>query len=144
MADLLRQQASRTTARRELQQRHENLEDVSPEIGMLDEDALAGALGSDLDAGISLMVDLARATDPTLRAKARAVAGKLLLPPVRSGGDVRGGGSSRLVTVGDGGLDLDVDATLERLAEHPRLREEDLLWAINETRDRRSLKFAFD
>jgi Mg-chelatase subunit ChlD len=128
VADLLRQQSSRTTGRREMEQRHDNLEDVSPDVGQLDEQALAGLMGDDLDAGVSLLADMARATDPQLRARARAVAGRVLLPPVRVGHEARPGGSSRLVTVPDDGLDLDIDATLAQLAETPRLRAEDLRW----------------
>jgi Mg-chelatase subunit ChlD len=128
VADLLRQQSSRTTGRREMEQRHEHLEDVSPDVGQLDEQALAGLMGDDLDAGVSLLADMARATDPELRAKARAVAGRVLLPPVRTGHEARPGGSSRLVAVRNDGLDLDIDATLEQLAETPRLRVEDLRW----------------
>ncbi|MGH9055036.1 MAG: hypothetical protein ACRDYY_04105, partial [Acidimicrobiales bacterium] len=72
MARLLEEQAARTASRQELEARHPQLLRVSPEVGLLDRDALAGALATDPDAGVALLVDLARATDRDLRRQARA------------------------------------------------------------------------
>ena len=104
------------------------MDDVSPDVGGLDEAALAGALEDDLDEGVDLLVDLARATDPKLREKARRLAVSLLVPAARIPGPSRPGGSARIGPVRDGGVDLDLDATLDRLAEHPELRADDLRW----------------
>jgi Mg-chelatase subunit ChlD len=101
---------------------------VSPEVGALDEAALAGALEDDLDEGVSLLVDLARATDPKLREKARRLAASLLVPAARIPGPSSPGGSARIGPVREAGVDLDLDATLDGLAEHPELRPEDLRW----------------
>lgn len=81
----------------------------------------------DPDAGTRLLADLARATDESLRAQARRLAARLLLPPPRSAPDDRSG-VGRLATVAEPALDLDLDATLERVVEHPRLHADDLRW----------------
>ena len=111
-----------------MQRRHDRLQDVSPEVGALDEAALAGALEEDLDAGVSMLVDLTRATDPALRARARQLAASLVVPASRVPGPSQAGGSARMGPVRDAGVDLDLDATLDRLGEHPELRAEDLRW----------------
>ncbi|HMC38449.1 MAG TPA: hypothetical protein VKI19_02230, partial [Acidimicrobiales bacterium] len=111
-----------------MQGRHERMNDVSPQVGALDEAALAGALQEDLDEGVSLLVDLTRATDPALRERARRIAAGLVIPAARRPGPARPGGSARLGPVREVGTDLDLDATLDRLGEHPELRAEDLRW----------------
>jgi Mg-chelatase subunit ChlD len=114
-----------------MQRRHERLNEVSPEVGALDERALAGALADDLDAGVSLLVDLTRATDPKLRERARQVAASLIIPACRRPGLSRPGGSARLGPVPDDGMDLDLDATLDRLGDGghlPAVTAEDLRW----------------
>ncbi len=111
-----------------MQRRHDHMSDVSPEVGALDEAALAGALEDDLDEGVALLVDLTRATDPRLRERARRIASSLVVPAARVSGPSTSGGSSRLGPVRDGGVDLDLDATLEQLGETPQLRAGDLRW----------------
>lgn len=111
-----------------MRRRHDQLDEVSPEVGALDEAALAGALEDDLDAGVSLLVDLTRATDPKLRDRARRIAASLVIPAARIAGPSTAGGSSRLGPVRDSGVDLDLDATLDHLGEHPHIRAEDLRW----------------
>lgn len=126
--ELLRQQDRRTVSRAEMQRRHDHLDEVSPEVGALDEAALARVLEEDLDAGVSLLVDLTRATDPRLRERARRVASSLVVPSARTSGPSVAGGSARMGPVRDGGVDLDLDATLEQLGETPHLRAGDLRW----------------
>ena len=111
-----------------MRRRHEHLDDVSPEVGALDEAALAGALEEDLDEGVAMLVDLTRATDPRLRERARKVASSLVVPAARVAGPSVAGGSARLGPVRDAGVDLDLDATLEQLGETPHLRADDLRW----------------
>jgi magnesium chelatase subunit D len=111
-----------------LRRRHDQLETVSPEVGALDAAALAGLMEEDIGEGVSLLVDLSRATDPALRDATRRLAASLVIPAARVPGPSLGGGSARLATVREGGVDLDLDATFERLGEHPALRAEDLRW----------------
>ncbi|WP_285657560.1 vWA domain-containing protein [Actinomycetospora sp. NBRC 106375] len=125
---LLRDQARRTETRADLSRRHgDELQQVSPTVGVLDEAAVSGAYDEDPDATVDLLADLARATDPLLRAAARRLAVRLLVPPARAGETERRG-SSRLATVAGEGLDLDLDATLERSLVHRPIRAEDLRW----------------
>ncbi|MGC8514265.1 MAG: VWA domain-containing protein [Acidimicrobiales bacterium] len=88
------------------------------------EETLAG----DLDEGVSLLRDLARATDPALRSRARQLAASLLIPATRTPGPSRPGGSARIGTLRKHGVDLDIDATLERLVDKNTLTEDDLRW----------------
>ncbi len=111
----LREQAARTTSRRELQARHDRLDEVSPDVGQLDDDALAAAIEDDTDSAVELLVDLARATDRDLRARARAVAARILVPAARRG-DASRSGAVRLATSERQGPDLDLDTTVERVA----------------------------
>src|SRR5262249_23757435 len=62
--------ARRTIGRTELAARHESFGAVSPEVGQLDEDLLAELLAADPDTTVTLLADLARATDRELRAAA--------------------------------------------------------------------------
>ncbi len=114
-----------------MKRRHERLEQVSPEVGVLDEGALGQALEEDLDAGVSLLADLTRATDPKLRAEARKLAAALVIPACRRPGTSSAGGSARLGPVRGDGLDLDVDATLDRVGSYGHvsaLTADDLRW----------------
>ena len=89
---------------------------------------MADMLAGDTDGGVSLLVDLARATDEKLRNRARELAASLLIPVARTPGVSRPGGSARIGAVRSGGVDLDIDATVERLVESPALGPDDLQW----------------
>lgn len=89
---------------------------------------MAETLAGDLDEGISLLGDLARATDPALRARARQLAASLLIPATRTPGHSAPGGSARIGTVPKDGVDLDIDATLENLVDKATVTEQDLRW----------------
>lgn len=107
----------RTTSRRDLA-RHANFEQISPEVGELDEAALEDAMDEDPDETLSLLADLTSATDPALRELARRLAGRLLLDVSRRG-RVRPKGIGKLTRRKyrpDGG-DLDLDASLEAIVE---------------------------
>ena len=102
-------------SRRELQ-RSEHFEQISPEVGELDEQALNEALHDDPDEVLSLLAELTGATDPSLRARAREVAGRLFLDVARTGPS-RPRGVGRMVEQAyriDGG-DLDLDASTEEI-----------------------------
>lgn len=104
------------------------MEEVSPEVGVVDEAALAGLLDDDLEEGASLLVDLSRATDPAVREAARRLAVRLVVPAARVPGPAVRAGSARLGPVREPGLDLDLDATFDRFGETAQLRAGDLRW----------------
>ena len=106
--------ARQTLSRRQLAATHQGFASVSPQVGKIEEDALAGVMRRDADAAVALLADMAVATDPALRADARRLAGRLL-PPLGRVGVPRRRGTRRLVArdgVTDG--DLDIERTLER------------------------------
>jgi Mg-chelatase subunit ChlD len=103
----------RTASRRELS-RHQRFEQVSPDVGELDEDALGQALSDDPDAALALLADLTSATDPMLRELARRLAGQLFLDVARRGpARPRGSGRIEVRPYRPDGGDLDLDASLE-------------------------------
>ncbi len=110
------QSRKRTTSRRELA-RNPRFEQVSPEVGELDEEAVDQAMSEDPDEILAMLADLTGATDPKLRALARRLAGRLYLDLARRG-PLRPRGTGRLVERPfrpDAG-DLDLDASLEAIA----------------------------
>ena len=110
----LKSEASRTrTVGRSSLSRHARFEEISPEVGVLDRDALDRAMAEDADDTLTLLAELVSATDERLRAQARALAARLVLDRSRRGAVTRRGTSRpREVPAGQGG-DLDVDASLE-------------------------------
>lgn len=107
----------RTTSRRDLS-RHENFEQISPEVGEIDEAALDDAMRDSPDETLGLLADLTGATDPKLRDLARRLAGRLMLE-VGNRGRARPRGVGKMTEQPyrpDAG-DIDIDASLEVLAE---------------------------
>jgi Mg-chelatase subunit ChlD len=107
----------RTTSRRDLS-RHENFEQISPEVGELDELAVDEAMQNSPDEMLGLLADLTGATDPKLRDLARKLAGRLMLE-LGNRGRARPRGIGKMVEqpyTPEGG-DIDIDASLEALAE---------------------------
>ncbi len=95
----------------------EVFEQISPEVGELDEAALDRLLESDPDAVMTMLATLTAAVDDTLRAKARAAACRIAIDIARQGPAVRGRvGRLRSRPLDDGGGDLDVDAAVEAVA----------------------------
>ena len=95
--------------------RHARFAEVSPEVGELNEDAFAGAMSGDEDAALTLLADMAIATDERLRAAARRLAAKIVLDVSRRGSPTsRGIGKLRLGQAETGG-DLDVDASIDAI-----------------------------
>ncbi|TFV44372.1 MoxR family ATPase [Blastococcus sp. TF02A-35] len=103
----------RQTARRELQLRHPSFDEVSPEVGELDEEAFAALMGADPDAAAALLADLALATDRELRSAARRLAARVFVQVGRVGA-ARSRGTRRLAPARGGDGDLDVERTLDR------------------------------
>jgi Mg-chelatase subunit ChlD len=105
----------RTTSRRELS-RHERFEQVSPEVGMVDEEALDDAMADDADEALALLADMAGATDEKLRALAKRLAGRLMVDLARRGSQrKRGIGAMRRLPYRPDAGDLDLDASAEPL-----------------------------
>lgn len=105
----------KTTSRRALEQQP-NFDEISPEVGELDEDAVASALEDDPDDTLALLADLTGATDPKLRELARRLAGRLFLDLSRRGPAApRGVGQLRTQRYRPDGGDLDIDASLDGL-----------------------------
>jgi Mg-chelatase subunit ChlD len=87
--------------------------EVSPEVGVLDEDAFDAALADDPDAALALLAELATATDERLRAAARRLAARLVLDLARRGRP-SGRGIGRLRSApAEAGGDLDLDASMD-------------------------------
>lgn len=109
--------AKRTAARRELA-RHDRFEEISPEVGQLDEDAFGRLMEEDADGALALLADLTSATDPRLRELARRLAGRIMVDVSRRG-RARNRGIGKMLTQPfqpEGG-DLDLDASLDALTE---------------------------
>ncbi|MCF7550573.1 AAA family ATPase [Pseudonocardia sp. WMMC193] len=103
----------RTMGRGELGSRHEQFEDVSPEVGQLDEQAFDAVLAENPDAAAALLADLAVATDASLRAQARKLAGRVFLQ-LGKVGPAKARGTRRIAPALGGDGDLDLDRTLDR------------------------------
>jgi Mg-chelatase subunit ChlD len=105
----------RTTSRRSLEPRP-HFDEISPEVGELNEDAVESAMEDDPDEVLALIADLTGATDPKLRELARRLAGRLFLDVARRGpATPRGVGQLRTQRYRPDGGDLDVDASLDAL-----------------------------
>lgn len=98
--------------------KHQRFEQISPDVGELDESALDQALADSPDDTLALLADLTAATDPKLRELARRLAGRLMLDIARRGSH-RGRGVGRMTLRSyqpDSG-DLDIDASLDAINE---------------------------
>jgi len=106
----------RTVSRSELASRHPEFDDISPQAGSLDAEALAELLAADPDAAAALLADLSQATDARLRAVARQLAARVFIQLGAAGRQPRRGSPRRIRSVPRGDGDIDLDATLDRLS----------------------------
>lgn len=107
----------RTISRRELG-RHQRFEQVSSEVGELDEDAFAEALAEDPDEALALLADMAAATDEKLRRLARSLAGRIFTDLARRGAASRSGAARLTRARADRAEgDLDLERSLDHLVE---------------------------
>jgi len=123
--------ARRSIGRAELALRHPSLEDVSPGVGELDEDALAAMLAADPDGAAALLADLAAATDRELRTAARRLAARVFIRLGRTAAP-RARGTRRLEPSRGGEGDLDLERTMDRWPGRGPVHGEDLVttaWA---------------
>jgi Mg-chelatase subunit ChlD len=107
----------KTTSRRDLA-RNPRFEQVSPEVGELDEAAFDEALDEDPDDTMAMLADLTGATDPVLRELARRLAGRIFLDVSRRG-RTRPRGVGKLVERPyrpDAG-DIDLDASMDAIVD---------------------------
>jgi Mg-chelatase subunit ChlD len=105
----------KTTGRHELS-RHARFAEISPQVGVLDERALKSALADDPTA-FQLLAAMTNATDEALRAAAIRLSASIVLERARTG-RTRLRGVSRLRPVrGSADGDLDLDASLEGVAQ---------------------------
>ena len=102
----------RTISRAELAARYSSFDAVSPEVGRLDEDMLAQLLAADPEAAVTLLADLARATDRHLRAAAQRLAARIFFRLGRAG--QRPARGIRRLGASHAEGDLDLDKTLDR------------------------------
>jgi len=110
--DRSRAGARRSISRVELALRHPSFGEVSPQVGGLDEDALAALLAADPDAAAALLADLASATDRELRAAARRLAARVFIRLGRADG-AQARGTRRLAASRRGEGDLDLERTMD-------------------------------
>ncbi|MGH3120440.1 MAG: AAA family ATPase, partial [Streptosporangiaceae bacterium] len=104
--------ARRSISRAELAARHSSFAEVSPELGRLDGEAFARLLAADPDAAVTLLPELARATDRELRAAARRLAVRVFVRLARTGRQSAPG--ARRLGPGRAEGDLDLDRTLDQ------------------------------
>lgn len=91
---------------------------MSPDVGVLVEEAVERALEDDPDDTLSLLADLTAATDPRLRELAKRLAGRITVDVARRGtARTRGIGKLQLQPLDERGADLDVDASMDPLVE---------------------------
>jgi len=105
----------RTLSRAELASRHQAFSDVSPEVGELDTESLTSLLAADPDAAAALLADLSQATDAALRKLARRLAARVFIQ-LGATGRQPSRGPRRMRSMLRGTGDVDLDATLDRLA----------------------------
>lgn len=113
--DALDEEQRQTNSRRQLS-KNEGFEDMSPEVGELDIQAVESALTEDADQTLGTLAEMASATDVRLRALAQQLAARVVIDlaattPTHS----RGIGKMRSVPMADVGGDLDVDGSADAL-----------------------------
>jgi Mg-chelatase subunit ChlD len=105
----------KTTGRHELS-RHARFAEISPEVGVLDERALSSALADDPTA-FQLLAAMTTATDERLRAAAVRLSASIVLERARAGRPALRGVSRLRPVRGSADGDLDLDASMDGLAQ---------------------------
>lgn len=102
-------------SRAEYASQHASFQQVSPEPGAIDEDALARLLAADPDAAAMLLADLTRASDEHLRAAARRLAGRVFVQ-LAAVGQHKSRGVRRIGPGRPDDGDLDLERTIGRMS----------------------------
>jgi magnesium chelatase subunit D len=123
----LQEGSRRTRSRGELGRAHAEFSALSPDVGELDEEAFEALRRDDADLAVTLLVDLATATDRELRERARRLAGRVFVRMARRGPAARRGYRRLAPVVGAEAGDLDLERTLERAGGRPRRAEDFVL-----------------
>jgi magnesium chelatase subunit D len=123
----LRDGSRRTRSRTELAAAHPDMAHVSPGVGQLDESAFEELRRRDPDRAAALVSDLATATDPALRERARRLAARVFVRMARTGPHARRGYRRLAHVAGLAEGDLDLERTLERADGRPRSAEDFVL-----------------
>ena len=96
--------------------KHKRFDQISPEVGELDDGAFDKALSEDADEAMAMLADLTGATDVKLRERARRLAGRLVLDLSRAEKPrSRGVGKLRSAPADRAEGDLDIDASIDAL-----------------------------
>ncbi len=134
--EIIAESRRRTVSRREFSA-NPVFDEVSPELGELDESAVAELLEMDPDDMMALLAEMTRATDVGLRELARSLAARLFLDLARQE-PADAPGIGKVVTLpyrpdrGDLDIDGSLDALVQARAEHRVIDAEELLvraWA---------------
>lgn len=97
--------------------RQPGFDEVSPEVGELDDEVFGDLMDDDLDAALTLLAEMTGATDERLRSLALQLAGRVLVDVARAGTATRRGvGRLRPLPASAHAGDVDLDASLERVA----------------------------
>lgn len=126
----------RSTPQQRRVSRHElaespHFQEISPQVGCLDEAALRRAMSDDVQGAVTLLSRMTRATDEQLRARATRLAGHLVLDRVAAQRADRAG--LRRIARADGSSDgdVDLDASMDGLtsarAERRPIHMDDLV-----------------
>jgi len=105
----------RTMSRAEYASQHPSFQQVSPQAGTIDQDALGQLLADDPDAAAMLLADLTRASDQQLRAAARKLAARVFVQ-LAAVGQHRSRGVRKLAAGRPDDGDLDLERTIGRMS----------------------------
>lgn len=121
----------RTVSRRDLA-RHQRFDQVSSEVGLLDEGQFDDLLDESPDEALSMLADLNGATDERLRALAHRLSARVVVDIAKANATTRRGiGRLERVRADRATGDLDLDGSLDAIVDarrgHGRVRAEDLV-----------------
>lgn len=94
-----------------------SFQQISPEVGQIDEQALRDALSDDVEGTVALLSRMRRATDPSLRTAAEELSAQFIFDRVARGRPDRAGVHRRLRSAGRLDGDLDIEASLDGIVD---------------------------